>query len=389
MASKSNTLNFIDVFSGAGGLSHGLEMAGMRCLLGIDADKYAIQTFAKNHHHAKSYSGDIKKLTNKELSLLIGDNPIHAIVGGPPCQGFSTVGPGNPEDDRNSLFLEFFRMVKLFRPYFIVIENVTGLLAKKNEKTLKSIFDRFHKIGYNLNVQVMSAENYGVPEKRRRTIIIGSRINETVLYPKPTHNVQVGNYFVPPMNVGEALKKLKTEKGEVHNHDLDAAKIKSKIDLERLKNIPEGKGIRYQKDETAYLPKKLHLGINWETIREGRFRQTKYQRLDRKQPSPTIMTHRHSYYHPTEHRYLTQREAAALQSFPAEFQFVGPVSAQWRQIGNAVPPGLGRAIGTTLVQMYKVALKKGQLEAPLSLRPAKKDLDQIRGKAFHYKENRT
>lgn len=388
MARANNTLNFIDVFSGAGGLSHGLEMAGMRCLLGIDSDKHAIKTFAKNHHHAATFSGDVKNLTPKELYKLIGDNPIHAIVGGPPCQGFSTVGPGNPEDTRNSLFMEFFRLVKVLRPYFIVIENVTGLLARKNEKTLKSIFDRFHKIGYNLNVQVMSAENYGVPERRRRTIIIGSRINDAVMFPKPTHNTQVGRYFIPPMNVGDALKNIKNKNGEILNHDLDQAVIKSKIELDRLKCIPEGKGIRYEKDEALYLPKKLKLNVDWQTIREGRFRQTKYQRLDRKLPSPTIMTHRHSYYHPIEHRYLTQREAASIQSFPPHFEFVGPVSAQWRQIGNAVPPGLGKAIGKSLVHMFQLAQKSGVLESPNRLRPGKFQLESIRGKAFHYKENK-
>lgn len=386
MARANHTLNFIDVFSGAGGLSHGLEKAGMRCLLGIDVDKHAINTFAKNHHHAKTFSGDVKKLTQKELYKLIGDNPIHAIVGGPPCQGFSTVGPGNPEDDRNSLFMEFFRLVKVLRPYFIVIENVTGLLARKNEKTLKAIFEKFHKIGYNLNVQVMSAENYGVPERRRRTIIIGSRINDSVSFPVPSHNVKVGNYFVSPMSVGEALKNLKTEDGRLLNHDVKEAQISNKLDLERLKCIPEGKGIRYQKDELSYLPKKLRLNVNWEEIKEGRFRQTKYQRLDRKSPSPTIMTHRHSYYHPTEHRYLTQREAASLQSFPPDFEFTGPVSAQWRQIGNAVPPMLGRAIGNALKEMYKKAQKSGVLESPIQLRPNKVHIESIRGKAFHYKE---
>jgi len=175
---QKEVLNFIDVFAGAGGLSCGLEQVGMNCILGVDHDKHAMDTFALNHKNAQTYCGDIRKLTKRKLEEMIGDTPVHAVVGGPPCQGFSTVGIGNPDDDRNRLFLEFVRLVRVTRPYFVVLENVTGLVAKKNEDTLKSIFKKFHSLGYNLNVKVMSAHNYGAPEKRRRTIIIGTRIND-------------------------------------------------------------------------------------------------------------------------------------------------------------------------------------------------------------------
>jgi DNA (cytosine-5)-methyltransferase 1 len=376
-------LNFIDVFAGAGGLSCGMEMAGMRCLLGVDHDKHAMATFARNHKHAKIYCGDITKLTKKNLFDLIGKNKIHAVVGGPPCQGFSTVGTGDPKDQRNSLFLQFVRIVKLTAPEFVVMENVTGLLAKKNEKTLQAIFKKFSSLGYHMAVQVMSAEKYGVPEKRRRTIIIGTKINEKPIFPKPSHDVIMARTYRPPSTVGEALENLKTKKGELFNHDLEMAKVSDPLDEKRLKKIPEGQGIRYEKDEKKFLPPKLRLGVDWKNMREGRFRQTKYYRLDRKKPSPTIMTHRHSYYHPVEPRFLTQREAAALQSFPNNFVFEGPLSAQWRQIGNAVPPLLGKAIGKALVNMHKKGeiktntKKKGKFET---------DIHSIRGKAFVYGE---
>ena len=187
--------------------------------------------------------------------------------------------------------------------------------------------------------------------------------------------------------VRDALKKLKTRSGKILNHDLDSAQISNKLDLARLKRIPEGKGIRYERDEKAYLTPKLKLGINWQTIREGRFRQTKFQRLDRKSPSPTIMTHRHSYYHPVEHRYLTQREAAALQSFPNNFEFTGPVSAQWRQIGNAVPPLLGKAIGKALTAMVKEAAKQKKASNTHRMKKTTiQSIKTIREKAFVYRE---
>lgn len=372
---KTSTLNFIDVFSGAGGLSCGLEKAGMRCLLGIDMDKNAIETFKANHHYANAYCGSVLDLTEKKLKELLKGQTVHAVVGGPPCQGFSTVGLGNPNDIRNTLFREFVRLVKITNPYYVIIENVTGLLAKKNEKTLEAIFSLFHKMGYTLDVQVMSAELYGVPERRRRTIIIGSRINEKIVFPQPQTKI---------LTVGEALKNLKARDGKIYNHDLAGAAIKKPIELERIKCIPEGKGVRYEEDEKAYFKsKKLKLGVDWNTLRENRFRQTKYQRLDRKKPSPTIMTHRHNYFHPTENRYLTQREAAALQSFPNDFKFYGPLSAQWRQIGNAVPPMLGLALGKAILAMY--GTRKSQTKAKVKTKLKSDEVvTSIRKRAFLY-----
>jgi DNA (cytosine-5)-methyltransferase 1 len=125
--------------------------------------------------------------------------------------------------------------------------------------------------------------------------------------------------------------------------------------------------------------------VNWKELRENRFRQTKYQRLDRKKPSPTIMTHRHNYFHPTENRYLTQREAAALQSFPNDFQFFGPLSAQWRQIGNAVPPLLGKAIGSAILEMH-AGSAKAKKEIKKENLAAKELVLNVRKKAFLYKE---
>lgn len=383
---KSSKLNFIDVFAGAGGLSCGMEMAGMRCLLGVDMDKHAMRTFAHNHKHAKVFDEPIQKLSKKKLEEMLEGQEVHCVVGGPPCQGFSTVGKGDAKDERNSLFLEFVRLVRITRPYFVVMENVTGLLAKKNEQTLKSIFNRFHRLGYNLDVQVMSAQQYGVPEKRRRTIIIGTRINHQAIFPRPSHDTIIAKTYRPPVNVGEVINDLKTRAGELYNHDLDAAKVPNRVDEKRLAKIPEGKGIRYERDELAYLPKSLRLGVDWENIPENRFRQCKYQRLDRQKPSPTIMTHRHSYYHPLENRFLTAREAAKLQSFPNDFVFHGPISAQWRQIGNAVPPLLGKAIARALLKMHKDAAPE---DIASKRRPNKGKMEDIRSKAFVYREAQT
>ncbi|MBI2522283.1 MAG: DNA cytosine methyltransferase [Bdellovibrio sp.] len=384
----SHALNFIDVFSGAGGLSCGMELAGLRCLLGVDLNKAAIQTFLANHKHAVAFSEDIKKLTSMKLMELLGGQTVHAVIGGPPCQGFSTVGRGDPKDQRNSLFLEFIRIVKITRPLFVVVENVTGLLAKKNEKTLRAIFAQFEKLGFHLDVQVLSAEKYGVPERRRRTIILGTRLPIPVQFPLFSHDCVKNGIYIPPVTVGEALANMETGNGNLYNHDLESAEIRSTIDRRRLAKIPEGKGIRYPEDEKQYLPPSLHLGVDWKELPEGRFRQTKYQRLDGKRPSPTIMTHRYGYFHPRENRYLTAREAARLQSFPNDFVFQGPVSEQWRQIGNAVPPLLGKSIGEALLQMLaksKEIPNQKSMPKSRSSKRVQSTIENVREGAFVYK----
>jgi DNA (cytosine-5)-methyltransferase 1 len=342
MTTKQKNLNFIDLFSGCGGFSVGMELAGHKCLLGVDFDKDAINTFKLNHKHAESFCGDIKLLSKSKLHELLKGKKVEMVIGGPPCQGFSTVGAGRVDDERNSLFKEFVRVVKLVNPKIVILENVTGLLASKNKNTLELIFKSFENLGYKMDARVLSSDEYGVPEVRRRTIIMGTKDCSAPIFPNITHGDR-GRLTIN--NVGNALRDLRASDGNIYNHEPSLCQIANKLDLERLKHIPEGKYIRYQKDEEKYLPKNLRYGVKWEELTECRFRQAKLQRLDRKLPSPTILTSRTSYYHPVEHRYLTPREAAACQSFPNDFVFTGSLTSQFRQIGNAVPPLMAFAIG--------------------------------------------
>lgn len=333
--------NFIDLFSGCGGFSKGMEMAGHKCLLGVDFEAVAVKSFAKNHPGAHALHMDIHDLNKKKLSELIDLDAVDMVIGGPPCQGFSTVGKGDANDERNDLFKQFVRIVKLTRPKIVLFENVTGMLAKKNAKKLANVFTSFERLGYHMDAQVMSADEYGVPSRRRRTIIMGVKGGEP-RFPKLTHGQRVGKKSV---TVKEAFSKLSARNGKIHNHDVERAQLTNELDRKRLKHIPAGAGIRYEKDELAYLPKKLRYDINWNQISEKRFRQTRLQRLAWNNVAPTILTSRTMYYHPEEPRYLTCREAAACQSFPNNFIFEGSQTAIFRQIGNAVPPILAKAIG--------------------------------------------
>jgi DNA (cytosine-5)-methyltransferase 1 len=376
---KNKSFSFIDLFSGCGGLSHGLEMAGHRCLLGVDTNKEAIKSFAANHHHAQVYLGDIKQLKEKKLHQLLGGQVVDMVVGGPPCQGFSTVGRGVVDDDRNQLFKEFVRIVKATNPKVIIFENVTGLVAKKNQIILNKIFQYFERLGYNMDARVLSAEEFGVPEKRRRTIIMGVKGGEC-LFPLATHGTRASKKIV---TVKQAFKNLKANDGRIYNHDLKQAEVKKREDVERLKFIPAGRGIRYQQDEKEYLPKKLWYKHDWNKIDEKRFREAKYHRLDRSKPSPTIVTSRTMYYHPTENRYLTTREAASLQSFPLDFEFCGNITSQWTQIGNAVPFRMAFEIAKCLKEMLKD--KKKTTNKDISL--GSDNIETVRSLAFNYEKD--
>jgi DNA (cytosine-5)-methyltransferase 1 len=366
---------FIDLFSGCGGFSTGMEMAGHKCILGVDNDQHAIETFKKNHKYAQGLLIDINKLTKKKLANLIDIKDVDMVIGGPPCQGFSTVGKGDAQDARNDLFQQFIRIVKITNPKIVLFENVTGILAKKNEKTLNRIYHSFEKLGYQMDARVMSADEYGVPSRRRRTIIMGVK-GARPSFPEITHGPRGKK---PLVNVKKAFESMYTRSGQIHNHDLEGAKLKNKTDIKRLQCIPPGEGIRYQKDEKKYLPPRLRYDVDWSSLNEKRFRQTKLQRLDWNCPAPTILTSRTMYYHPVESRYLTVREAASCQSFPTNFIFTGSQTAQFRQIGNAVPPLLAKALGKE-IRKINFNLKSIQKE---SIKNRKDYME----KAFTYREN--
>jgi DNA (cytosine-5)-methyltransferase 1 len=351
-------------------------------LLGIDHDRTAIETFQHNHPQAKAIAGDIREISNQQIQEIIKYQKVDLICGGPPCQGFSTIGQNDHLDERNFLFLEFLRIVDALKPDYIIVENVTGLLSKKNENVLKAIIKSFTDLGYTIDVKVLSAHHYGVPEKRRRTIFLGNRFGVKNIYPdKMFKDSDQDHQDLPlPRNVEWAFDNLLESNGEISNHDIKRSQIVNDLEKERISHIPEGKSVRYAKDQLAYLPESLWFDVDWQNIHEERFREAKLNRLDRYDCANTINTSRTTYYHPVENRYLTPREAAAIQSFPANYFFCGTVTQQWRQIGNAVPPLLAKALGESILVLDSL---KNNMEITNSI----EDIQSIRAKAFSYKEN--
>ncbi|MCY7331983.1 MAG: DNA cytosine methyltransferase [Pseudanabaena sp. CAN_BIN31] len=373
---------FIDLFSGAGGMSCGLEMAGWHCLLGIDHDRTAIETFRHNHPKSQAIAGDIREISNQQIQEIINYQKVDLICGGPPCQGFSTIGQNDHQDERNFLFIEFLRIVEALKPEYIIVENVTGLLSKRNESVLKAIIKSFTDLGYTIDVKVLSAHHYGVPEKRRRTIFLGNRFGVKNIYPDKIFkdSDQDLQDLSLPRTVGWAFDNLLKLNGEILNHDIKRSQIANDLERERISHIPEGKSVRYEKDQLAYLPESLWFDVDWSSIHEERFREAKLNRLDFHNCANTINTSRTTYYHPVENRYLTAREAAAIQSFPSDYFFCGTITQQWRQIGNAVPPLLAKAIGESILDLDS---RKSNMEETKSI----DDIQAIRSKAFSYKEN--
>jgi DNA (cytosine-5)-methyltransferase 1 len=380
---RESKFKMIDLFCGAGGLSVGLEAAGFTSLLGVDIEPDFCETYAHNHPHSNVFCGPIEKLTKRELQSRLGDEHIHLVAGGPPCQGFSTVGRGDPNDLRNSLFRHYCRIIKYLAPDYLLFENVTGILSKKNEKTLTSICQKFNSLGYEVEIKVLEAQHYGVPQRRKRAFILGHRKGVApVTFPAPTHDYWEGENYIPAITVGDALKDITADDGAIYNHQLDSTKV-NQLTADRLKAIPEGKGIRYKKDEQAYFSKKLKLNVDWEMMREGRLREQHYHRLDRKLPSPTLMTSVPHYYHPTEIRRFTVRECARFQSFPNDYIFCGSRRSQIKQVGNAVPSKLAWAIGEEFVRALSVKSKRA---AKLTVKPVETErmIAKVRERAFAY-----
>lgn len=332
----------IDCFCGAGGLSLGFENAGFLVEYAFDLDESAINTYKKNpkYHRGAAFVRDIYNVSKESIEKDLGHplGTVDVVIGGPPCQGFSVQRRGDDNDPRNQLVLEYVRLLKEIRPRFFVMENVSGILSQRGKPFVDALVTNMTEAGYVLQQKKLTASEYGVPQDRKRVIIVGeltSGKSATFKYPEP----QDGEKKTVRSAIQDLMDKDETT---VPNHKADKL---SPINLKRIQSITEGQG----RDS---LPEELQLDCH--KTHAGHRHLDTYGRMAWDQPSPTITARfdsfsRGRFGHPVLDRTITLREGARLQTFPDDFEFVGTKVEVARQIGNAVPPILSQAIANSVL----------------------------------------
>jgi DNA (cytosine-5)-methyltransferase 1 len=340
----------IDVFSGAGGMSTGAMECGVNVKYAVEFDRDAAATFALNHPKTKLFQDDVRAINAAQFKSLNKKSPV-ILFGGPPCQGFSTSNQKNRDldNDKNWLFREYLRLTREAKPDWIIFENVKGLIETEGGYFLDAVLRGFKKAGYTTSHFVLNSADFGVPQKRNRLFIVGSRHGVEIDVPKAStqRHVTVRQAFndLPELENGDSpdeisyktaartryAKLLRGSLATCHNNLVtdNAPHI-----IERYSHIPQGGNWQ---DIPSHLMKnytdrtRCHTGI--------------YRRLKENEPSVVIGNFRKNMLvHPWKDRGLSVREAARLQSFPDSFRFVGSIGFQQQQVGNAVPPLLAKAV---------------------------------------------
>lgn len=346
----------ISLFSGAMGLDIGLQQAGLNIRIGQDFEPACVETMKANGHNV--LGGDIREIQPQKLLQLTGlkvGEPF-LICGGPPCQPFSTAGKRlGINDPRGSLFMDYIRMIDYIRPRFFVMENVKGIMSaplkhvptsdrddNDPEQRLGTVLDvilsEFNKLGYKTVYGILDAVNYGVPQFRERFVLIGSRDHEDIFLPVPTHFQMHQDEAYRWKTVGDAIKDIEDEDGECGKLTPERKKY--------LKMVPEGGNWRD-------LPQGVVEKAMGGAYESGGGKVGFYRRLSYSQPAPTITTapaqKATMLCHPVKDRPLSIHEYARIQQFPENWIFTGTTAAKYKQIGNAVPVGLAKAIGKAVI----------------------------------------
>ena len=352
----------ISLFSGAMGLDLGLEAAGLDIALALECSSYPAATIVRNRPSLPLIDQAIEDVTSRKILKIAQLEPgeAFAVVGGPSCQGFSTAGQRKSlGDPRSTMIKHFVRVVRQTQPKFFIMENVRGLLSAAvrhrplkqrgpgfpqldKEEQLGSAFSvvakTLRKLGYYCVFDVLNAADYGVPQTRQRLVIIGSRDGKKVRMPAPTHHYDGADGLLKWRTLGDALEGLDEDEPDYYRF--------SPLKERYLRLIPEGGNWRHLPEEL----KSVALGRAFQSWggRSGFFR-----RLSRERPSPALTTapdgKATTLCHPTELRPLSVGEYARIQQFPDEWAFEGTVRKKYEQVGNAVPVGLGTAIGHALI----------------------------------------
>lgn len=379
---KAGTIPILDLFCGTGGFSHGFEQTGLfHVVSGIDLLPDRVETFAANHDTAMAVCGDITAVDINDLWS--GRSKPEIVIGGPPCQGFSSIRPFRnltERDARNNLFEHFALVVDAARPSWFVMENVVGLLTSQRGKVLKAVLSVFEGAGYKLSWRVLNGAFYGLPQRRERFVLVGSRDGEDFPWPDPTHFFEGARSMAGQHGQHHTLNTLwsDTEPRPANTvmdaiHDLPeieagetASRYRDDVELTEYESALRGNCQELTLHEaTRHSPKMLeiirHAGFNKDALPPGMVTSgfsTCYSRLEPDLPSVTLTVNfvhpsSNKCIHPFQDRALTPREGARLQGFPDDFRFVGNRAQVIKQIGNAVPPLLGRVIAESLARVVR------------------------------------
>lgn len=344
---KLPKVKVVDFFSGCGGTSAGLQEAGMEILAGIDIDEDSADSFGRNFPGANVFRTNILDLDTKVIEGLLPRRDYVLFAGCAPCQPFSKQQKNRiTTDPRRTLLLEFLRFILDLRPEFVLVENVPGI---QSVEPGSGPFDKFVRSlkaeGYSIDYGVLTAAEFGVPQVRKRLVLVASLVSEVRLPPR-THGDDLESFssvrdwigHLPPIDAGAR---------STSDRDHSSMKL-SPINLERIRATPEGGG---RADWPPRLRLKCHSEYNGHS--------DVYGRLSWDRPASGLTTRCISYSngrfgHPEQDRAISVREAALLQTFPRDFQFAGTLTSRARQIGNAVPPLVARRTGEALVQSLAI-----------------------------------
>lgn len=377
-------MTVVDLFSGCGGLALGFKWAGFKTLLASDVDENCEKTYSYNFPNVPFIQKDLRKVSTKDIKRHVSES-VDVVIGGPPCQGFSLANKNRnkvKQDPRNELFYEFVRVVTDLQPKAFVMENVRGLLSMQKGKVIQLMKDEFENagLGYQVDYKVLLASNYGVPQNRQRVIMIGIRkdLNKAPIFPAKSYENPVTvweaisdlpqikasegeenmAYETQPQNTYQEFVRMSSE--HVRNH---VAMRHTQRLINRFQVIKAGQSL-------------AHVPTEHSAVKRGKpsekskivFSQNN-QRLHADKPAPTIAaSFQSNFIHPFLNRNFTAREGARLQSFPDDFVFQGMRTkmswekglSQYQQIGNAVPPLLGYAIGNVVNQVIQDTSKLKQ-----------------------------
>jgi DNA (cytosine-5)-methyltransferase 1 len=397
----------IDLFAGAGGFSLGFEMAGFSVPISVEIDTWACDTLRYNHSQMQVIQGDIRDFNTPSSIINISPSQPDVIIGGPPCQGFSIAGPAekDPLDPRNSLFNDFARWIRVLEPKAFVMENVKGLLSRKNaegKKVIDIIKTTFAELGYFVEVWLINAAEYGVPQIRERIFVVGNKTGEELGIPHKTHSLDllgtklfqlsVFDYLdlqpaislwdaiadLPPLKAREGKEEqlftldpqneyqylIRNNSQMLHNH---VAMEHSQRLVERFKHIKWGESSSDVPEEHGARRRSGNGDLSGISYDQNNRRLHPYK------PSHTIAASFYAnFIHPFQHRNLTAREGARVQSFPDTYRFMGKKTVvshkllqrekrfeekflcQYNQIGNAVPPILAKSIALHLIKKLQL-----------------------------------